>query len=193
MKDNNEISPADIRHKEFSGSMFGYNKAEVRDFLESMADHFQDLYTQRILDQSDNAQQVNVYEDRAQTQIALEQIQKREELIAKTLIQAENTRSEIIRTAKIEADNIIKHAELSARKAIDETISYLNLLKHEYITLKETRRQFVSSAHAQLRVALERLEADPMFAREKEQDLDKKFDEARKISINSKEVKPDDQ
>jgi hypothetical protein len=44
-----------------------------------------------------------------------------------------------------------------------------------------------------LRIALERLEADPMFAKEKEHDLDRKFDEARKISINAKEVKPDDQ
>ena len=191
MSDKLEISPADIRHKEFSSSMLGYSKSEIRDYLDMLAEYFEDLYTQRLLNQNDT-QLVNVYEDRTQTQVALEQIQKREELIAQTMIQAQNTRSEIIRTAKIEAENIIRSAELAAKKTIDETTNYLNTLKHEFKTIKEYRRQFLSSAHSQLRVIIERLEQDPLFSKEREVEIDRKFEEAKRIVIKPYEGKKDD-
>ena len=190
MSERIEISPADIRHKEFSSSMLGYNKSEIRDYLDMLAEYFEDLYTQRLLNQNDN-QLVSVFEDRSQTQVALEQIQKREELIAQTMIQAQNTRAEIIRTAKIEAENIIKSAELAAKKTIDETTNYLNTLKHEFVTIKEYRRQFLSSAHSQLRVIIERLEQDPLFSKDREVEMDRKFEEARRIVIRPLEGKTD--
>ncbi|MDD4155487.1 MAG: hypothetical protein PHY08_02835, partial [Candidatus Cloacimonetes bacterium] len=56
-----------------------------------------------------------------------------------------------------------------------------------YVNLKESRRQFLSSAHAQLKTVLERLEQDPLFTRQKEADLDKGFEEAKKITVESKE------
>jgi DivIVA domain-containing protein len=185
MNDKIEISSADIRHKEFASNMFGYKKSEVKEYLEMLSIQFEDLYAQRM--NAGDTDQLNVYEDRTQTQLALEQIQKREELIAKTMLQAENTRNEIIKTAQKEADNIIKEAELAAKKAIDDTKHYLNVLNHEYVNLKESRRQFLSSAHAQLKTVLERLEQDPLFTRQKEADLDKGFEEAKKITVESKE------
>ncbi|MCK9328404.1 MAG: DivIVA domain-containing protein [Candidatus Cloacimonetes bacterium] len=185
MNDKIEISSADIRHKEFASNMFGYKKSEVKEYLEMLSIQFEDLYAQRM--NAGDTDQLNVYEDRTQTQLALEQIQKREELIAKTMLQAENTRNEIIKTAQKEADNIIKEAELAAKKAIDDTKHYLNVLNHEYVNLKESRRQFLSSAHAQLKTVLERLEQDPLFTRQKEADLDKEFEEAKKITVESKE------
>lgn len=188
MSDKIDISPADIRHKEFKSGMIGYNKHEVREYLDMLAEHFEDLYAQRVLNNSETSQ-VNVYEDRAQTQLALEQIQKREELIAKTLLQAENTRNEIIKTAQKEAENIIKEAELAAKKAIDDTKHYLNVMKHEFINLKESRRQFLTSAHAQIKTVLDRLEQDPLFTKEKEAELDAGYDEARKIRLENNDGK----
>jgi len=35
-----EISPADIRHKEFKTGVMGYNKAEIREYLDMLAEHF---------------------------------------------------------------------------------------------------------------------------------------------------------
>jgi len=184
-----EISPADIRHKDFSSSMLGYSKAEVQEYLEMLADLFEDLYAQRQLNQNDT-QSVNIYEERSQTQAALDQIQKREDLITRTLMTAENTRNEIIRNAQAEGENIKRNAEIAAKKAIDDTINYLNVLKHEFINLKEHRRQFLSNAHAQLRVVMDRLEADPLFSKEREYEIDQRFEQARHIKINDKD--PDD-
>jgi len=182
-----EISPADIRHKDFKPAMLGYSKTEVQDFLEVLADLFEDLYAQRQLNQNDSIA-VNIYEERNQTQVALDQIQKREDLIAKTLMTAESTRNEIIRNAKAEGENIIRQAEIAAKKAIDDTMNYLNVLKHEFINLKEHRRQFLSNAHAQLRVVMERLESDPLFSKEREYEIDQRFEQARQIiKINNKD------
>jgi len=181
-----EISPADIRHKDFSNSMLGYSKAEVQEYLEMLADLFEDLYAQRQLNQNDTIT-TNIYEERSQTQAALDQIQKREDLISKTLMTAENTRNEIIRNAHAEAENIVRNAEIAAKKAIDDTMNYLNVLKHEFINLKEHRRQFLSNAHAQLRVVMDRLESDPLFSKEREYEIDQRFEQARHIKINDKD------
>ncbi|HCM15977.1 MAG TPA: cell division protein DivIVA, partial [Candidatus Cloacimonas sp.] len=37
------LFPLDIRHQEFSGQMFGYNKKEVHAFLEQIASELEDL------------------------------------------------------------------------------------------------------------------------------------------------------
>ena len=180
MDERIEISPADIRHKEFSSGVFGYSKTEVREYLDMLAEHFEEMYAQRMLNNNESVA-INVRDERAQTQLALEQMQKREELIAKTMIQAETTRNEIVRTATKEAENIIKEAELSAKKAIDDTNNYLNVLRQEFINMKENHRQYLMSTHSQLRVIMERLQQDALFSKEKEAELDKKFDDASKI------------
>ena len=189
-----EISPADIRHKDFKTSIVGgYDKREVQEYLEMLAEQFEDLNAQRVMLNSESSR-VNVYEDRSQAQIALDQIAKREELIANTLLQAQNTRDEIIRNAHKEAKNIVYEAELAAKKAFDETNNYLNSLRFEFINLKENHRQYVLSAHAQLRVVLERLENDPVFKKENEEKINEGFDEAKKIKpLNKEEVAPSEE
>jgi len=189
MYDKIEISAADIRHKDFKSSMMGYDKKEVQEYLEMLAEQFEDLNSQRFMNNVE-ATRVNVYEDRTQTQVALEQIQKREELITNTLLQAQNTRDEIIRTAQKEANNIIRDAELSAKKAFDETNNYLNSLRFEFINLKESHRQYVLQSHAQLKIVLERLEQDPVFKRENEEKINEGFDEAKKIKPVNKDELP---
>ncbi|MCL1826571.1 MAG: DivIVA domain-containing protein [Candidatus Cloacimonetes bacterium] len=183
-----EISPADIRHKDFKTSVVGgYDKKEVQEYLEMLAEQFEDLNAQRFMNNVETAR-VTIYEDKSQAQVAMEQIQKREELITNTLLQAQNTRDEIIRNAQKEAANIVRDAELSAKKAYDETNAYLNSLRFEFINLKESHRQYILQSHAQLRIVLERLEQDPVFKRENEEKINEAFEEAKKI----KQVKKDE-
>ena len=187
-----EISAADIRHKEFKTSMVGgYDKKEVQEYLEMLAEQFEDLNAQRFMNRAET-QRVNIYEDKTQTQVALEQIQKREELITNTLLQAQNTRDEIIRNAQKEAKNIVYEAELAAKKAYDETNNYLNSLRFEFINLKESHRQYILQSHAQLRIVLERLEQDPVFKRENEEKINEAFDEAKRIKPVNKDELPED-
>ena len=174
MFDKIDISPADIRHKEFKTNALGYNKIEVREYLEMLSEHFEEIYTQRLM--NDNAQTpVNIYEDNLQTQIALEQIQKREELISKTLIHAENTKNEIIYNAKKEADTIKREAELTAKKIMDETRHYINIMKQEFLNLKENHKQFLLASHSRLKAQLTKLEQDELFSNDTEKIIEDKI------------------
>jgi len=158
MFDKIDISAADIRHKEFKTSAFGYNKDEIRDYLDLLAEHFEVLYAmlreqsekqveestevtnhqETILEDEELIIEDDILEEEPEVEIAspvvptitLEEIQKREELIAKTLIHAETTRSVIIENAKKEAENIIREAEMLAKRAIDETKHFLSLMKN---------------------------------------------------------------
>lgn len=101
-----DLTPVEIRHKEFSGSLFGYNKNEVREYLELLSTQIEDLLAQKA--DSSEMSRNNIFDDRAQSQLVLEQLQKKEELISKTLIQAENTKNDLLRNANKEAENIIR-------------------------------------------------------------------------------------
>jgi len=177
-----EISPADIRHKEFKTSALGYSKVEIREYLETLAEYFEDLYSQSLI-KNKASSQVMVQEVISQNTISLEEIQRKEDLIARTLIHAENTRNEIIRNAQIDAENIIRYAELSAKKAIEETRRYLNIMKQEFVNIKDSHRQFLNSTHTQLKVQLNRLELDPLFSKQTEGEVNSKFEEVSRIKI----------
>ncbi len=178
-----EFSPVEIRHKEFSNGMFGYSKKEVREYLDMISAHIEDLFSQKA--SSDEPARMNVFDDRAQSQLVLEQLQKKEELISRTLIQAENTKNEILRNAQKEADNIVRSAELAAKKAIDDTKHYLNVLKHEFINMKEQKRQFLLETSAQLQMFSKRIEQDPLFDRSREAELDTQINVASTIKMET--------
>ena len=203
MFDKIDISPADIRHKEFKSSAFGYNKVEVRDYLDLLAEHFELLYTSLQPKTTEHSEEIqvedNVYETHDEvdqdlptvekenvevqvpSHISVEQMQKREELIAKTLIHAENMRSEIINNAKTEAENIIREAEMLSKRAIDETKHFLSLMKNEYQNLKDTHHQFLQESHVQLSKQLKTLEQDQLFQKDQQHELDKAFQEVSTI------------
>lgn len=176
-----EFTPVEIRHKEFTGAMFGYSKKEVREYMDMIAAHIEDLFAQK--NTQDEPSRMNVFDDRAQSQLVLEQLQKKEELISKTLIQAENTKNEILRNAQKEADNIVRSAELAAKKAIDDTRHYINVLKHEFINMKEQKRQFLMETSAQVQMFSQRIEMDPLFDKNRENEMDNQFNQASTIRL----------
>lgn len=176
-----DLTPVEIRHKEFSGSLFGYNKNEVREYLELLSTQIEDLLAQKA--DSSEMSRNNIFDDRAQSQLVLEQLQKKEELISKTLIQAENTKNDLLRNANKEAENIIRSAELAAKKAIDDTKQYINALQHHYINLKEQKRQFLMETHSQIRTFVQRIEQDPLFNPGKEAEMDQQFTTASAIRM----------
>jgi len=188
MKQKNDLSPADIRHKEFKISIVGgYDKNEVDEYLAILADQFEQVYTANVLQNSMNTTSTNG-ESVVHAQQTIEQMQKREELIANTLLYAQNMRDEVIKIAQSEAKNIIDAAEITAKKTYDETNFYLNSLRQEFINVKESHRQFLITSHAHLKVMLERLEQDPIFKKENELEVNNAFEEARTMAPVKKKV-----
>lgn len=170
------LSPLDIRHQEFSSQMFGYSKKEVRALLEQIADEMETAFQAKERELLKTQQmQYEVKQEAVQASNAVEDLKRREELISRTLVFAEKTKADIIGNARKEAENIIHEAELKAKRVIQETKQYLNVLDHQYMHLKEQKRQFLMQFRVELQTFMDRIGKDPLLTKDAEQMLDSEF------------------
>ncbi len=105
----------------------------------------------------------------------VEELKRREELISRTLVFAEKTKADIIANARKEAENIIKEADLKAKRAIQEAKQYLSVLEHQYLQLKEQKRQFLIQFKVELQSFQDRISKDPLLSKDSELRLDSEF------------------
>jgi cell division initiation protein len=170
------LFPTDIRHQEFTGVMFGYSKKEVKAYLEQLASEIEDYQRKQEKEiQRRELMQHEVKQEAMQASSAVEDLKRREELISRTLVFAEKTKADIIANARKEAENIIHEAELKAKRAIQEAKQYLGALEHQYIQIKEQKRQFLMQFKSELQTFMDRIGKDPLLTRDTEQLLDTEF------------------
>ena len=170
------MTPVDIRHQEFSGQMFGYSKKEVRAFLEQISDEMESVMQKQESELSRAHQlQYEVKQEAVQASNAVEDLKRREELISRTLVFAEKTKADIIANARKEAENIIHEAELKAKRAVHEAKQYLSMLEHQYMQLKEQKRQFLLQFRVELQTFQDRISKDPLLSKDSELLLDSEF------------------
>ena len=170
------LFPLDIRHQEFSTAMFGYSKKEVRAFLDQVASEVEAFQKQLEKEIARQEQKQNeVKQEALQAGSAVEELKRREELISRTLVFAEKTKADIIANARKEAENIIKEAELKAKRAIQEAKQYLSVLEHQYLQLKEQKRQFLMQFKVELQSFQDRINKDPLLSKDSELRLDSEF------------------
>jgi len=170
------INPIDIRHQEFTSSFSGYKKKEVKAFLEQIATELEEVYRKQ---DRENQRQSQMHQEIKQEAVhasqAVDDLKRREELISRTLVFAEKTKADIIANARKEGENIIQEADLKAKRAIQEAKQYLGVLEHQYMHLKEQKRQFLLQFRVELQTFMERIGKDPLLTKETEQVLDKEF------------------
>ena len=160
------ISIPQIRDKEFSTKTFGYSKREVREFLEFIANEaYQERTKQNESKEKETQEKEFIYHKATEAEKGVDELKRREELIHKTLIFAENAKAEMISNARKEAENIIREAEIKAKKTINEARHFLNQLDYQYLKLKEEKRMFLLQTAAQFKTYLDRIEKDPAIAR----------------------------
>ncbi len=170
------LHPIDIRHQEFSSSLFGYDKKQVKAFLEQIASEIEESqkYQAREM-QKQQMMQYEVKQEAVSAGQAVEDLKRREELISRTLVFAEKTKADIIANARKEGENIIHDAEIKAKRAIQEAKQYLSVLEHQYIHMKEQKRQFLLQFKSELQTFMDRIGKDPLLTKDTEQLLDREF------------------
>lgn len=172
------MQPYDIRQKEFSSSTFGgFNKKEVIDFLNKVADEFTAIQQKLAALQSSSQQAIDNVPNLVKTEM-----DKKQDLINKALILAEKTATEAVENAKNEAKNIvaaanteaesrlneanalarktIEDAQDKARKTSDEARQYLSVIEHNLVQIKEEKRVFLMNLKAQLETLLKKVDED---------------------------------
>lgn len=174
------LHPIDIRHQEFSSSMFGYDKKQVKAFLEQIATEVEEMRKNQEREiQTHQLKQYEVKQEAVSASQAVEDLKRREELISRTLVFAEKTKADIIANARKEAENIIHDAELKGKRAIQEAKQYLGALEHQYIHLKEQKRQFLLQFRVELQTFMDRIGKDPLLTKDAEIQLDREFQQIK--------------
>ncbi len=122
------ISPIDIQQQQFKSRPFGYEKAGVDRFLESLAEELE-----RLLRQNQDLQ-----EELARTNATLAEMRDREETLKETLVVAQKITEEMKTTARREVDVLMAEAEIKAERLMRNAEERRVQLIEE---IQETKRQ----------------------------------------------------
>jgi len=122
------ISPIDIQQQQFKSRPFGYEKAGVDRFLESLAEELE-----RLLRQNQDLQ-----EELARTHATLTEMRDREESLKETLVITQKITEELKSTARREVDVLMAEAEIKAERLMRNAEERRVQLIEE---IQETKRQ----------------------------------------------------
>jgi cell division initiation protein len=187
------LNPVDIRHQEFTTVISGYKKKEVKAYLEQIAQEVEELnkLQEREIRRQMQVQQ-EVRQEAAHASQAVDDLKRREELISRTLVFAEKTKADIIANARKEAENILQEAEIKAKRAIQEAKQYLSVLEHQYMHIKEQKRQFLIQFRVELQTFMDRIGKDPLLTKDNEQLMDKEFNQIKEEIVPKVEAHAED-
>ena len=130
MGGKNMITPLDIENKKFAKQMMnGYSVEEVDDFLDQLTADYEKMYKES----SENKRKIDELEK------SIAHYKTIEGTLQNTLIMAQSAADEVKSLAKQQADQIVKDAEGSARKSLDELTQTIAIRKKE---LEDMEKQF---------------------------------------------------
>ncbi len=124
------ITPLDIENKTFKKqAVNGYSTQEVQDFMAELLKDYEKIYKENI-----------EYKDRiAVLNQGIQHYKAIEDTLQNALIVAQGTAETVKANAKVEADNILRDAELNAKKSVDEIAQRVI---EKQLKLQETQKQF---------------------------------------------------
>ncbi|HHU30118.1 MAG: DivIVA domain-containing protein [Bacillota bacterium] len=138
------LTPIDIQNKEFSRSIRGLSPSEVEEFLNQVANDFEELIKENIA----------AKEQIAQLKEKINHYQKLEETLHNAIVVAQETAEDVKRSATKEAELIRREAEKEAARIIEEARYKASriLTEHEevYKQAQIYKMRFRSLVEAQL-------------------------------------------
>jgi cell division initiation protein len=141
MSEMEMFTPADIRQQQFSTGWRGFAVAEVKDYLDEVADAFGGLL------QANESLRTDLERQQAE----LGEFKKREQLLKDTLINAQQVIETMKANAQKEGELLIHESELKAEKILQEAFSRQGKIRNDIDELKRLKATFT----AQLRGILD--------------------------------------
>lgn len=132
------ISPVDIRQQQFSKRMRGFDSGEVEAFLEDVAEDLESVLKENAL----LKEQLSTMEDRTRS------LAEREKTLQETLITTHRLAEEMKAASKREAQLVLREAELSAEKIMEEARAEEAKIHSEVLAIKRVRRQLADDLRA---------------------------------------------
>jgi cell division initiation protein len=127
-----KLTPLDIHHKEFRHSLRGYAEEEVDQFLDEVADEFERLFKENI----DMAEKLEAANERVRG------YQSMEATLNNTMVAAQRSSEDIIAKAGVEADTMLRDAELKSKEIIHNALQKKQAIANELIRIKQAEEEF---------------------------------------------------
>jgi cell division initiation protein len=121
-----KLTPLDIKKQEFKKVLRGYDPVEVDTFMEMMANEFEELLKEHKEARDKSFEFETQLKDYRQIEKTLQQ----------TLLQAQETTGKTYESARREGDLIIREAQMTAAKMVDQSKAELSKLNNEISQLK---------------------------------------------------------
>lgn len=140
------MKPVDVRRKEFKSKWFGgYNANQVDDFLDTVADNYEDVYTENL----------RMSEELSSLRERLEQFDKLEGSIQSALVNAERAAEDLRKSvgrdtenarmnANREAELTIREAKARAHQLLADSSERAERVRESYEALTEAKKYFAS-------------------------------------------------
>lgn len=129
-----KFTPFGIKNQEFNKSVRGYDKDEVKAFLEKLADEYE-----RIQSENDKLKaQVDVIDGQ------LKEYKKIEKNLQNALLNATESNSKAVESAKKQTALMIKEAELKAAQIIEKAKESANSVRDAVLKLREEKNVLVA-------------------------------------------------
>lgn len=149
-----KLSPLDIEHMEFTGSVSGYSRRQVREFLERVSQQLEET----LRDNQALRDEVKKRDER------IEDLQVGEVELKRAVIAAERIANEIKENAKHEASLILREADGQRTNLLREAESRLRSARAELTRLEREQQLFREQFRGMLR-AFERSLDNPAASR----------------------------
>lgn len=104
------LTPLDIENKKFQKQLKGYNVDEVDDFLDDLTVDYERMYKENT----------SLNDEIARLKKELEHYKGVEHTLQNTLVMAQSTAEEVKKSAKAQADQLVKDAQAEVRASLDE-------------------------------------------------------------------------
>jgi cell division initiation protein len=133
-----KFTPFGIKNQEFNRTVRGYDKDEVRAFLEKLSDEFERL-------QNDN-DKMKVETERLEDQ--LREFKRIEKNLQQALLNTTESGSKVVDSAKKQTALMIKEAELKSIQIIEKAKEYANSVRDSVLNLREERKLLIARIKA---------------------------------------------
>lgn len=127
-----KLTALDIHHKEFRRSLRGYSEEDVDGFLDQVADEFDRLFKENI----DLAEKFEVANERVRG------YQSMEATLNNTLVSAQRSAEEIVSKAGLEADSMLRDAEIKAKDIVHNALQRKQVIANELVRIKQAEELF---------------------------------------------------
>lgn len=133
-----KFSAINIKNQQFSNSLRGYDKDEVKLFLERIADEYE-----RLCSENDELKK-----DNERLQARIHEYRKIEKNLQDTLLKAQESSSRSVESAKKQSALIIKEAELKAAQMVEKAKQNADDIRNSVLRLREEKNLLIARLKA---------------------------------------------